>query len=99
MAASREALSALNLRVPRAMIQRAEDLREAVTGAPEMSILPSVSRSDVLRLALLRGLEALEAQYEAQSDEGLGIVMTERMKDPKNRKGKPLDQFLGERGL
>jgi len=35
--------------------------------------------------------------YERQVDEGLAIVMAERMAATKDRKGKPLDQFLAER--
>lgn len=37
--------------------------------------------------------------YERQVDEGLAIVMKERMAANPKPKGKPLDQFLAERGL
>ena len=38
-------------------------------------------------------------RYERMVDEGLGIVMRERMADPANEKGMPLEEFLRERGL
>ncbi len=65
MPAAREPLNAVNLRLPKHMLERAEALRKCVVHAPELAILPNVTRSDVLRLALLRGLEYLEAEYEA----------------------------------
>ena len=38
-------------------------------------------------------------RYERMVDEGLGIVMQERMADRANAKGTSLDDFLRERGL
>jgi excisionase family DNA binding protein len=38
-------------------------------------------------------------RYEALVDKGLGMVMTARMSDPANREGRPLEEFLQERGL
>jgi len=37
--------------------------------------------------------------YEQQLDEGLAIIVKERMAANKGRKGKPLEQFMAERGL
>lgn len=36
--------------------------------------------------------------YERQVDEGVALVMEERMAANEGRKGKPLEQFLAERG-
>jgi hypothetical protein len=52
----------LNLRVPPALLARAEALVPVAGAAPELGTLPSVTRADVLRLALLRGLAVLEAE-------------------------------------
>jgi hypothetical protein len=60
------------------MIERADSLREALGEAPELATLPNVTRSDVLRLAVLRGLDTLEREYEAIVDEGLVEVAEER---------------------
>jgi len=43
--------------------QRAEALVPRVGEAPEVSILPNVTLSDVVRLAVLRGLEVLEREF------------------------------------
>lgn len=37
--------------------------------------------------------------YERQVDKGIALVMEERIAANKGRKGKPLEQFLAERGL
>lgn len=81
MPRAREALRPVNLRLPRAMLSRAEALCELLsdTPAPELAILPNVTRSDVLRLCLLRGLEAIEREYEAAVDEGLIEATEEAM--------------------
>ncbi len=78
MPAARKALNIVNLCLPEAMVERADDLREALVNAPELAILPNVTRSDVLRLAVLRGLEVLEREYEAVVDQGLVEVAEER---------------------
>jgi hypothetical protein len=78
MPTARENLNLVNLRLPKAMIERVDELQALVSDAPELRILPSVTRSDVLRLIVLRGLEALEAQYEAVVDQGLIEVAEER---------------------
>ena len=59
----REASVTAHLRLPQAMQARAEALRSRVAAAPEMATLPNVTYSDVLRFALLRGLEALEREF------------------------------------
>lgn len=37
--------------------------------------------------------------YEQQVDEGVALAMAERMAKDKGQKGKPLSEFLAERGL
>ena len=78
MPTARENLNLVNLRLPRAMIERVDELQALVADAPELRTLPSVTRSDVLRLIVLRGLETLEAQYEAVVDRGLIEMAEER---------------------
>ena len=78
MAVARQTLNLVNLRLPKAMLERVDDLQDLVADAPELSTLPNITRSDVLRLIVLRGLEALEAQYEAVVDQGLIEVAEER---------------------
>ena len=78
MPTARENLNLVNLRLPKAMIERVDELQALVSDAPELRTLPSVTRSDVLRLIVLRGLETLEAQYEAVVDQGLVEMAEER---------------------
>ena len=78
MPTARENLNLVNLRLPRAMVERVDELQGLVSDAPELRTLPSVTRSDVLRLIVLRGLETLEAQYEAVVDQGLIEIAEER---------------------
>ena len=54
----------LSMRVPDAWLQRADALaaRLELARPPEMAILGTVSRADVIRLALARGLAELERQ-------------------------------------
>ena len=73
--------SPVNLRLSRAMLLRAEALQDIAAEAPELAILPSVTRSDVLRLAVLKGLEAIEREYEARVDAGLVQASDEAMEE------------------
>lgn len=51
------------LRLPSELVSRAEFLRPMIEKDPELRAWGRVSRSAVLRLAILKGLEALETQY------------------------------------
>lgn len=51
------------LRVTTDVLDRADALAARVSKDPKMA-LGTVTRSNVLRLALLRGLESLEAEYK-----------------------------------
>lgn len=97
MSAAREPLNAVNLRLPKHMIDRADALRAFAERAPELAVLPSVSRSDVLRLALLRGLEHLEAEFEAIVDEELACEADRRLTDPDDRERVPWAEVRAER--
>jgi hypothetical protein len=50
----------VTLRLPKALLQRADELVPKLRDNDEMMAMGRVSRSTVLRLAVLRGLEALE---------------------------------------
>lgn len=52
----------INLRLPEAMVTRADALVPRVSAASELATAMTITRSDVLRLAILRGLEALEGE-------------------------------------
>lgn len=71
----RMAQTPVNLRLPPAMIERADELVPRVQKTSELATAVTVTRSDVLRLAILRGLQQLETELgEAQGrlplDEG-----------------------------
>ena len=57
----------VNVRLPRAMVERADALVPLAGDAPELAMLPGVTRSDVLRLAVLRGLAVLEAELAGKA--------------------------------
>ncbi len=57
---ARDPMQSVTLRLPAALVDRAEALVPRVGRLPELATLPSVTRSDVYRVALLRGLAALE---------------------------------------
>lgn len=59
---AREARSPINLRLPPALIARADALLPLAGEAPELAMAGTVTRSDVLRLAVLRGLAQLEVE-------------------------------------
>jgi hypothetical protein len=55
--------SIITLRLPQALLDRADQLIDRLSRDEEAVLLGRVSRSIVLRLALLRGLEQLEGQH------------------------------------
>jgi len=89
----------VNLRLPHHMLERAEALRECLLQAPELAILPNVTRSDVLRLAVLKGLEQLEAEYETVVDTELARSARERLVAPENTQRISWDELKAESGL
>ena len=54
----------LSLRVTADVLRRADALRLKVARNPNVLPLGQVTQSTVLKLALLRGLDALEAEYK-----------------------------------
>lgn len=58
-----------SVRLPDELIARLDALGATMSARPEVAALAggTVSRSAVLRLAVLRGVEALEAEYEPAS--------------------------------
>jgi hypothetical protein len=52
----------VSFRVPGALLERLDALIPKVGRLPELALSGQVSRSDVTRLALLRGIAALEAE-------------------------------------
>ena len=54
----------LSMRVPKELIERADALIPKLSKVPELSTWGRVSRAAVLRLVMLRGLEAIEAQVK-----------------------------------
>jgi hypothetical protein len=52
----------ITLRLPQSLVDRADTLIDQLAEDEEALLLGRVSRSIVLRLAILRGLETLEAQ-------------------------------------
>jgi hypothetical protein len=63
----------VTLRLPPDLLERAERLLPGLGRDPRLSALASLSRSQVLRLALLEGLQVLERRYRAtERDPGDG---------------------------
>jgi hypothetical protein len=58
----------ITVRLPQSFVDRADALIASLAKEEESLLLGRVSRSIVLRLAVLRGLEALEAQVARRSD-------------------------------
>lgn len=54
----------LTVRVPQALVDRLDALVPLLADAPELATAANVTRSDALRLCVLRGLEVLEAEHE-----------------------------------
>ena len=57
----------ITLRLPKSLVDRADTLIDQLAEDEEALLLGRVSRSIVLRLAVLRGLEALEGQVAARA--------------------------------
>ena len=55
----------LTVRVPQALVDRIDALVPLLGDAPELATAANVTRSDALRLCVLRGLEVLEAAHKA----------------------------------
>jgi len=53
----------VTLRLPKNLLERADALVPVLRDSEELFALGRLSRSIVLRLAVLKGLEALEAQH------------------------------------
>lgn len=99
MSATRETLNSVNLRLPRAMLERAEALRAHAANARELATVPTVTRSDVLRLAMLRGLEALEEEMDEIVDREMLRESERRLMDPDEQDRIPWEQVKAESGL
>lgn len=54
----------ISIRVPRDIVKRAEAIRPRMAKDRAIATLGKVTPSTVFKLALLRGLEALEAEYK-----------------------------------
>lgn len=54
------------VRIPEALLERAEALRPALASVPELAAMGTVSRAAVIRLAIVRGLASLEAEHAAR---------------------------------
>ena len=54
----------LSVRVLRSLVERLDTLVPALSDDPRMQVLGKVSRSDVARAAMVRGLEELEREYQ-----------------------------------
>jgi hypothetical protein len=58
----------ITLRLPKSFVDRADGLIAQLAEDEEALLLGRVSRSIVLRLAVLRGLEALESQVATRAE-------------------------------
>ena len=54
----------LSIRVPADLIKRATRLTPKIGRDPAVATVGRVTRSTVIKLALMRGLDALEAEYK-----------------------------------
>jgi hypothetical protein len=59
--------SIVTLRLPKSLLQRADALIPALRTNSDIFVVGRLSRSVVLRLAVLRGLEAMEADTPVRS--------------------------------
>ena len=60
----------MTVRVPQALVDRLDALVPLLADVPELATKANVTRSDALRLCVLRGLEALEAEHKAPKGKG-----------------------------
>jgi hypothetical protein len=58
----------ITLRLPKSLVDRADSLIDELAEDEEALLLGRVSRSIVLRLAVLRGLESLEGQVASRAE-------------------------------
>ena len=63
---TRKPTSPVNLRLPAALLDRADALVSTAGQVAELATVTSVTRADVLRAAIVRGLAALEAEAGAK---------------------------------
>ena len=61
------ATTIVTLRIPQSFVDRSEALIDALARDEEAVMLGRVSRSIVMRLAILRGLEVLEGQVSGRA--------------------------------
>ncbi|MEY4577904.1 MAG: hypothetical protein RL701_2607 [Pseudomonadota bacterium] len=59
--------SIVTLRLPKSLLQRADALIPTLRSNSDIFVVGRLSRSVVLRLAVLRGLEAMETQVPAKA--------------------------------
>ena len=60
------------LRLPPELVQRAEGLVPLVAMDPKVAAIGRVTRSSVLRMALVKGLASLERQYDPEQSKTSG---------------------------
>ena len=58
----------ISLRLPQEFFDRAEGLVDVIQDEPEYRYVPRLGTSFVLRLAIERGLDALEDEYDSSDD-------------------------------
>lgn len=62
-------LRAIPVRLPEALVARLDALVPLLADEPELATKGNVTRSDALRLCVLRGLEVLEAEHGGPQDD------------------------------
>jgi hypothetical protein len=65
---AREADPTLNVRIPRALLARIDELVPHLQDHRVFALNTQVSRSDAVRLAILRGVEALEVETKRATE-------------------------------
>jgi hypothetical protein len=78
------ATSLITLRLPTSLVERADALLEQLTDSEESVLLGRASRSIVLRLAVLRGIENLEAQVASANKAGAADARSPAAKKKKS---------------
>jgi len=67
------------LRLPADLLRRVDNLAPAVkAGRPEIALKGTITRSDVLRVAILEGVRSLEAEFEVDPQQ---TDITENLND------------------
>lgn len=59
----------INLRLPQALVDLADELVPIVAEDPDLQAIGRINRSAVLRLAITRGLRVLDREYRGPRDE------------------------------